>query len=67
MFLNIPKTVLDRMTKDEVRRLLAEMRDELEVFEGWNEDRREIVAAAPPWQESPPPKSLDDYGKMRVR
>jgi hypothetical protein len=67
MFLDIPKAVLDRMTKTEVRIIIDDVKTALADFDVWNEDRPEVDhEPARPWQDVPPPRSLDEYS-WRVR
>jgi hypothetical protein len=67
MFCNIPKAILEGMTCAEVNQLAAEYCAEADALVAWNNQRTEPKPTPPPWQVAAPPKSLDDYGRLRGR
>jgi hypothetical protein len=60
MFCNIAKPVLDRMTKNEVAKMVAGLRDEASNLEDWN-TRRAEPRPTPGFNEVLPPKSMAEY------
>jgi hypothetical protein len=64
---NVAEDVLDYMSPNEVARMVADMRAEANRLAEWNEKRVNWQEPAPRWQDVPPPRSQDDYGKVRVR
>lgn len=64
---NIPKQVLEQMSPDEVARMVAIWREDLDWLDAWNKQRGPWQPPAPRWREVPPPRSIDDYGKIRTR
>jgi hypothetical protein len=65
MYCNVPIMVLERMTCSEVSKLVAELMEEADALAVWNNQRPEPQPSPPAWQVTPPPKSLDDYGRPR--
>jgi uncharacterized small protein (DUF1192 family) len=64
---DVPEDVLDYMSPAEVAAMIAELRAEADRLEAWNKQRGHWQEPAPRWPVAPPPRSQDDYGKVRVR
>jgi hypothetical protein len=68
MFNNLSKDVLAYMSPDDMAAMIADLRAEADRMEAWSKQRGHWIAPAPRWRnDAPPPRSQDDYGKVRVR
>lgn len=66
MFANIPKDVLAYMSPAEVTQLIADLLAEADRLERWNKERH-WQEPPPRWVVAPPPRSQEDYGKVRTQ